>query len=247
MSEASSTHFGFSAVTPEEKTAKVRGVFNQVASRYDLMNDAMSGGLHRLWKDAFVTEARIRPDMQCLDVAGGTGDIAFRILKKGAAHVTVCDINAAMLGEGQARACNRNQLQGLDWICGNAESLPFASNRFHLYTIAFGIRNVTHITKALAEAHRVLRPGGRFMCLEFSQVNQPMLAKFYDAYSFHVIPKLGRLLAGDDAPYQYLVESIRKFPRQEAFVSMLTEAGFSQARYRNFAGGAVAMHSGYKL
>jgi ubiquinone/menaquinone biosynthesis methyltransferase len=241
------SHFGFRTVTPEEKTSLVRDVFTSVASRYDLMNDAMSAGMHRLWKREFVGSVDIRSDMKCLDVAGGTGDIAFRLRDRGAAHVTVCDINAAMLDEGKKRADNGNRLQGLEFICGNAESLPFPDSSFHLYTIAFGIRNVTYIDKALKEAHRVLLPGGRFMCLEFSKVKPQMLAKLYDAYSFNVIPRLGGLLADDRDSYQYLVESIRKFPSQEDFAQMIREAGFQQVRYTNMSGGVVAMHSGYKV
>jgi len=243
----SDTHFGFRTVSTDEKTSLVRGVFNAVASKYDVMNDAMSLGAHRLWKHRFVSDIDMRKDMHCLDVAGGTGDIAFRLLEKGAAHVTVCDINQAMLEEGRRRADDKNILTALEWLCGNAESLPLPDNRFHLYTIAFGIRNVTHIDKALKEAHRVLLPGGRFMCLEFSHVTSEPLAKLYDLYSFKVIPRLGKMVAGDDAPYQYLVESIRKFPKQEAFSKMISEAGFKKVRHRNLAGGAVAIHSGYKI
>ncbi len=243
----SETDFGFRTVSPEEKTSLVRGVFTSVASRYDLMNDAMSAGMHRLWKREFVGGVDIRQDMQCLDVAGGTGDIAFRLRDRGAAHVTVCDINHAMLAEGQKRADNANRLHGLEFICGNAESLPLPDAQFHLYTIAFGIRNVTYIDKALREAHRVLKPGGRFMCLEFSKVKPAALARFYDAYSFHVIPRMGGLLANDRDSYQYLVESIRKFPSQEQFCEMIREAGFQNVRYTNLSGGIVAIHSGYKV
>ncbi len=239
-------HFGFRTVTPEEKTSLVRKVFDSVASRYDLMNDAMSLGVHRWWKHRFVEEAGIRHGMQCLDVAGGTGDIAFRLKKCGAAHVVVCDINASMLEEGRRRADDNNLLTGIEWTCGNAEFLPVADNRFDLYTIAFGIRNVTHIDQALREAYRVLVPGGRFLCLEFSKVPYALPAKLYDLYSFNVIPKLGQAIAGDSASYQYLVESIRQFPDQETFAGMLRDAGFTQVRYTNLTGGVVAMHSGYK-
>jgi demethylmenaquinone methyltransferase / 2-methoxy-6-polyprenyl-1,4-benzoquinol methylase len=243
----SETSFGFRTVTPEEKTSLVRGVFDSVAARYDLMNDAMSLGMHRLWKRDFVGSVDIRAGMRCLDVAGGTGDIAFRLLERGAEQVTVCDINHTMLAEGQKRADDHNRLRGLEFVCGNAESLPFPDHNFHLYTIAFGIRNVTYIEAALREAHRVLLPGGRFMCLEFSKVHSEMLAKAYDAYSFHVIPRLGGALANDKDSYQYLVESIRKFPSQDDFAAMIRAAGFEQVRYTNMSGGVVAMHSGYKI
>lgn len=242
----SETDFGFRTVTPEEKTSLVRGVFDSVASSYDVMNDAMSLGMHRLWKNNFVGSVDIRANMRCLDVAGGTGDIAFRLRERGAEHVTVCDINHTMLAEGQKRADDCNMLQGIEFACGNAESLPFPDNSFHLYTIAFGIRNVTFIDEALKEARRVLLPGGRFMCLEFSKVREP-LAKLYDAYSFNVIPRLGSLLAKDKDSYQYLVESIRKFPTQEEFAAKIRAAGFEQVRYSNMSGGVVAMHSGYKI
>ncbi len=243
----SSAQFGFRTVEAEEKTSLVKGVFDAVASRYDLMNDAMSFGLHRLWKRAFISEAAVRNSMRCLDVAGGTGDIAFALLKAGAAHVTISDINNAMLNEGRKRADDRGILQKVEWLCANAESLPLPDNGYHLYTIAFGIRNVTHIDKALAEAHRVLAPGGRFLCLEFSKVNMELLARAYDSYSFNVIPKLGKWIAGDGAPYQYLVESIRTFPAQEKFSAMIEKAGFKQVRHINMSGGVVAIHSGYKI
>jgi demethylmenaquinone methyltransferase/2-methoxy-6-polyprenyl-1,4-benzoquinol methylase len=247
MAVESGTQFGFRTVAPEEKTSLVRGVFDAVASRYDIMNDAMSFGLHRLWKQAFVDGVDMRANMRCLDVAGGTGDIAFKLRARGAEHVTVCDINQAMLEEGRKRADDRNLITGLEWVCGNAESLPLPDNAFQLYTIAFGMRNVTHVRQALAEAHRVLAPGGRFMCLEFSRVTSDTLAKLYDAYSFNMIPRMGKAIAGDGAPYQYLVESIRTFPNQDAFRKMIEKAGFAQARYTNIASGVVAIHSGYKI
>jgi len=241
------THFGFRTVSEEEKPSLVREVFSGVATRYDMMNDAMSLGVHRWWKHEFVAQVDMRPGLRCLDVAGGTGDIAFRLLKKGAAHVTVADINQEMLKEGQARADDANILRNIEFLCADAENLPIEDNSYNLYTIAFGIRNVTHIDKVLQEAFRVLAPGGRFLCLEFSQVKNPTLAKAYDAYSFKVIPKLGKLIAGNAEPYQYLVESIRQFPPQDAFAAMIREAGFEQVRYTNLAGGAVAIHSGYKI
>lgn len=241
------THFGFKTVSEDEKPSLVREVFNNVAARYDVMNDAMSMGVHRLWKHEFVSMVDMRPNMRCLDMAGGTGDIAFRLLKKGAAHVTVADINEAMLTEGRARADNANILKNIEFLCADAENLPLFANNYNFYTIAFGIRNVTHIDKVLAEAHRVLAPGGRFLCLEFSHVVNPVLVKAYDAYSFGVIPKLGKVIAGDAGPYQYLVESIRRFPRQEKFAAMITDAGFQKVGYTNLAGGVVAIHSGYKI
>jgi demethylmenaquinone methyltransferase/2-methoxy-6-polyprenyl-1,4-benzoquinol methylase len=243
----SDTHFGFRTVSAAEKTSLVRGVFDAVASRYDVMNDAMSFGLHRWWKHEFVSRIDMREGLRCLDVAGGTGDIAFRLLKRGVQHVTVCDINQAMLEEGRRRADDHNILHNIEWLCGNAESLPLPASSFHLYTIAFGIRNVTHIEQALAEAHRVLLPGGRFLCLEFSHVPRETLAKLYDTYSFNVIPKLGELIAGEREPYQYLVESIHKFPPQQEFARLIEGAGFRQVTFTNLAGGIVAIHSGYKI
>lgn len=241
------THFGFRTVDESEKSSMVREVFDNVATRYDRMNDAMSFGAHRLWKQEFVKKIGTRPDTRCLDVAGGTGDIAFRLLAKGAGHVTVCDINAMMLREGQARADNSNILHNIAWLCADAENLPMPDNQYHCYTIAFGIRNVTHIDRVLAEAYRVLVPGGRFFCLEFSHAVNPLFAKLYDAYSFHVIPVMGRLIAGSREPYQYLVESIRQFPKQQAFATLIRDAGFARVEYKNLAGGAVAIHSGIKL
>jgi demethylmenaquinone methyltransferase/2-methoxy-6-polyprenyl-1,4-benzoquinol methylase len=248
IEQTETTHFGFQQVAEAEKESRVKGVFSKVASRYDVMNDAMSLGVHRLWKDEMLRMLAPKAGAHMLDVAGGTGDIAFRFLKKcEGGTVTVCDINPQMLEEGRKNALNRGITHSIDWQCGNAESLPFEDNSFDYYTIAFGIRNVTHIDKALAEAHRVLKPGGRFLCLEFSKVTQPVLAKCYDLYSFHVIPKLGGLIAGDADSYQYLVESIRKFPNQEHFKQMITDAGFSNTKYRNLTFGTVALHSGWKV
>jgi len=241
------THFGFQTVPETEKSSLVRGVFNNVAAKYDIMNDAMSLGTHRWWKHEFVEKINITQGMKCLDVAGGTGDIAFRLLKKGADSVTICDINQAMLNEGHARADDNNIIKSFNWLCADAESLPIEDNSYNLYTIAFGIRNVTHIDKVLQEAHRVLRPGGRFLCLEFSQVTNDLFAKAYDAFSFNVIPKLGQLIANDRDSYQYLVESIRKFPSQEKFANMIKDAGFAQVSYNNLSCGIVAIHSGYKV
>jgi demethylmenaquinone methyltransferase / 2-methoxy-6-polyprenyl-1,4-benzoquinol methylase len=242
------THFGYQAVPVEEKEARVGDVFRSVAPHYDIMNDLMSGGLHRWWKRQLIGMMHPRPGAHLLDVAGGTGDIAFRFLKYAPkSHVTLCDINQKMLQAGQKNAFDRNILAGIDWVCGNAESLPLPSSTYDYYTIAFGIRNVTHIEDALTEAYRVLKPGGRFLCLEFSHVAQPWLAELYDAYSFRVIPLLGKYVAKDEASYRYLVESIRMFPTQEAFVEKIRKVGFDNVRYTNMTQGVVAIHSGWKL
>ncbi|MCC6597978.1 MAG: bifunctional demethylmenaquinone methyltransferase/2-methoxy-6-polyprenyl-1,4-benzoquinol methylase UbiE [Alphaproteobacteria bacterium] len=243
-----STQFGRRIVTPEEKTGLVRGVFDSVAERYDIMNDLMSGGLHRLWKDSFVRRIRPRPGMRILDVAGGTGDIAFRMHNKAAkgADITIFDLNQNMLSVGRDRALNKGWSGDFEFVTGNAESLPFPDAHFDLYTIAFGLRNVTHVDKALSEAVRVLRPGGRFFCLEFSHVREPVLARLYDAYSFKAIPRIGGLVAKDKESYQYLVESIRKFPKQEALVTRMHEAGFKSACFSNLSAGIVAIHSGIR-
>lgn len=240
------THFGFKTVDKQEKASLVRGVFSSVASRYDIMNDLMSAGVHHLWKDRMV--ALLPKGGKLLDVAGGTGDISFRYLKKSpTSPIIVCDINQAMLAKGRDRAIDRTILKGMEWVCGDAESLPFPSMSFDYYTIAFGIRNVTHIDRALKEAYRVLKPGGRFICLEFSQVTNPMLAAFYEQYSFHVIPQIGKLVTGDAESYQYLVESIRQFPKQQEFATMISEAGFAKVSYDNLTGGVTALHSGWRL
>lgn len=247
------THFGFRTVATQEKAGMVKGVFDSVASRYDVMNDVMSGGLHRLWKREMVEWLAPTPDMEILDVAGGTGDIAFRIRdfcaqRHGAMpHITLCDINDQMLGEGRKRAIDKGVLSGIEWICGDAQKLPMEDCSVDAYTIAFGIRNVTDIGLALREAHRVLKIGGRFLCLEFSHIPAKPLAKLYDAYSMHVIPRMGQAIAGDADSYQYLVESIRKFPTQSQFSSMIRDAGFGNVQYRNMTGGVVAMHSGWKV
>lgn len=244
--------FGFRRVGEGEKQSLVNDVFSKVAERYDQMNDLMSGGLHRLWKDDLV--AMLNPPRgpmawQHLDVAGGTGDVAFRILRAGGPNVRVCvtDISPEMVGEGRKRATADALTGRCTFSVGNAESLPFADKSFDSYTIAFGIRNVTHIDRALAEAHRVLKPGGRFLCLEFSQVDVPLLDRIYDAYSFTVIPAVGKVVTGDGHPYRYLVESIRTFPKQEDFKTMITAAGFANATYRNLTGGVVAIHSGWRI
>lgn len=237
--------FGYEDVPPEEKTARVRGVFSSVASRYDLMNDAMSGGMHRLWKDRFVRRVKPREGEQVLDMAGGTGDIAFRLAASGAS-VTVADINPEMLAVGMERAQQRG-LDGLVWTEANAEVLTFPDRFFDAYTIAFGIRNVTDIPAALREAHRVLRRGGRFFCLEFSTTQWPGFGEVYDAYSHHLVPRLGRALAGDADSYRYLIESIRRFPDMPRFKAMIGEAGFVQTRVEPIMGGLVAIHSGWKI
>ncbi|WP_340312983.1 class I SAM-dependent methyltransferase [Rhizorhabdus argentea] len=237
--------FGYTDVSPDEKTAKVGEVFRSVAQRYDLMNDAMSGGMHRLWKDRFVRRVKPRAGEAILDMAGGTGDIAFRLARSGA-QVTVSDINGAMLAVGQERAQKRG-IDGLAWSEQNAETLSFANSSFDAYTIAFGIRNVTRRAQALAEAHRVLKRGGRFFCLEFSTTLWPGFKEAYDAYSHRLVPKLGKLLAGDEESYRYLVESIRRFPTMDAFRAEIEAAGFVQTRVEPMLGGLVAIHSGWKI
>ena len=238
-------NFGDQLVSPEEKTRRVGRVFSSVARRYDLMNDLMSGGMHRLWKDRFVARVKPRRGEELLDMAGGTGDVAFRMSRRGA-HVTVADINADMLAVGMERATERG-LEHLSWKQENAESLSFADGSFDAYTIAFGIRNVTHIPAALGEAYRVLRRGGRFYCLEFSTSEWPGFADVYDAYSTHVIPRIGRAVADDEASYRYLVESIRRFPRVEEFRRMIADAGFAQTSAEPVLGGLVAIHAGWRI
>ncbi len=249
MAEEPTTHFGYETVPEAEKADRVRGVFSSVAARYDLMNDAMSLGVHRLWKDAMLDWLAPRRGTALLDVAGGTGDIAFRFLRRvrGQGHATVLDMTEDMLAEGRKRAEATDFATALDWVAGDAMALPFADASFDAYTISFGIRNVTRIEDALSEAFRVLRPGGRLMVLEFSQVPEPALRWLYDRYSFNVIPPLGQVLAGDRASYQYLVESIRRFPDQDAFAAMIAAAGFDQVRYRNLSMGIAALHSAWKL
>jgi demethylmenaquinone methyltransferase/2-methoxy-6-polyprenyl-1,4-benzoquinol methylase len=246
--DGKTTHFGNRDVPEDEKAGLVHGVFSSVAGRYDLMNDLMSGGVHRLWKDAMMDWLAPRAGQRLLDVAGGTGDIAFRFLKRaGDARAVVCDLTEAMLVEGRKRAEAAQLAERLDWVVGDAMALRFPDRSFDVYTISFGIRNVTRIADALAEAFRVLRPGGRLMVLEFSQLPVPGMQWLYDRYSFNVIPALGKAVTGDRDSYQYLVESIRKFPDQESFAAMIRAAGFGQVSYRNLTMGVAALHSGWKL
>lgn len=242
------THFGFQTVEEGAKAGMVHGVFSRVASKYDIMNDLMSVGIHRLWKDAMMDWLAPRPGQRLLDVAGGTGDVAFRFLKRApGATATVCDMTEPMLIEGQKRAEAEDMADRLSWVVGDAMALPFEDNSFDVYTISFGIRNVTRIPDALHEAYRVLRPGGRLMVLEFSQIPNDMLQWLYDRYSFNVIPVMGQIVANDRDSYQYLVESIRKFPDQDSFASMIREAGFANVKYRNLTLGIAALHSGWKI
>jgi len=237
--------FGYEEVPAAEKEARVGAVFSGVAKKYDIMNDAMSVGMHRLWKDKFVRRVKPRAGEAILDMAGGTGDIAFRMAASGA-DITVSDINQDMLDVGIERAMERG-LDGLVWSRQNAEELSFPDRFFDAYTIAFGIRNVTHIDRALAEAHRVLRYGGRFFCLEFSTTTWPGFAEVYDAYSHNLVPKIGGMIAGDADSYRYLIESIRRFPPMPAFEGMIRAAGFTQTRVEPILGGLVAIHSGWKV
>lgn len=245
------TSFGYESVSRGQKQERVNDVFHKVASRYDLMNDFMSAGLHRVWKDTMIS--MLAPpkdkDFKVLDVAGGTGDIAFRIAKRAgpAAHITVCDINTSMLGVGEERAVKEKLEKQVDFQEGNAEELPFEDNSFDAYTIAFGIRNVPRLAQAVSEARRVLKRGGRFMCLEFSKVDVPIMDKIYESYSFNAIPLMGEIVAKDRDSYQYLVESIRKFPNQARFEQIIRDEGFSRVSHRNLTGGIAAIHSGWKL
>lgn len=242
------THFGFETVPEDEKAGRVQGVFSSVASKYDIMNDVMSGGIHRLWKDAMMDWLAPRAGQKLLDVAGGTGDISFRFLKRaGSGHATVLDLTESMLIEGRKRAEAAQMQDSLDWVAGDAMALPFDDNTFDVYTISFGIRNVTRPQEALNEAYRVLRPGGRLMVLEFSQLPNPAMQKAYDLYSFNVIPRMGQMIANDRDSYQYLVESIRNFPDQDTFLGMVRDAGFGNAKYRNLTMGVACLHSGWKL
>ena len=237
--------FGYESVDPEEKTRRVGAVFSSVAAKYDVMNDAMSGGMHRLWKDRFVRRVKPQPGEAILDMAGGTGDIAFRLAENGA-EVTVADINQEMLDVGVERAMKRG-LDGLVWSRQNAEELAYPDRVFDAYTIAFGIRNVTHIDKALAEAFRVLKFGGRFFCLEFSTTEWPGFKDAYDLYSHKIVPQIGKAIAGDADSYRYLIESIRRFPPMPEFERMIRAAGFERTKVEPILGGLVAIHSGWKV
>lgn len=246
-------HFGFETVSGSEKTRRVKDVFRRVAQNYDLMNDLMSMGIHRLWKDHLVWDLTLSPNAHVLDVAGGTGDIAFRIAKAYPhlnLQITVCDLTPAMVEVGRDRAINQGLLtvegHGVEWVCGNAETLPIPDNSVDLYIIAYGLRNVTHIDKALLEAFRVLKPNGKFVCLEFSRVTFPPLEKLYEFYSFHLLPALGEYVANDRAAYQYLVESIRQFPDQETLADMLKAPGFTSVNWQNLCGGISCIHTGVK-
>lgn len=242
------THFGFQDVAEEQKAGMVHGVFTSVASKYDVMNDVMSMGIHRVWKDAMMDWLAPRPHQRLLDVAGGTGDISFRFLNRApGASAVVLDMTESMLVEGRKRADAEKMAEQLSWVTGDAMALPFENNQFDVYTISFGIRNVTRVDEALSEAYRVLKPGGRLMVLEFSQLPNTAMQKAYDLYSFNVIPRMGQLIANDRDSYQYLVESIRKFPDQETFADMIKTAGFSNVKYRNLSLGIAALHSGWKI
>ena len=242
------THFGYQTVDEDQKAGMVHGVFTNVASKYDVMNDVMSMGIHRVWKDAMMDWLAPRSGQKLLDVAGGTGDVAFRFLNRApGAHATVCDMTEGMLIEGRKRAEAEQMAASLEWVVGDAMALPFDDNSFDVYTISFGIRNVTRIADALAEAYRVLKPGGRVMVLEFSQIPNDMMQKVYDLYSFNIIPRMGQVIANDRDSYQYLVESIRRFPDQETFAGMIRTAGFEQVKYLNLTMGIAALHSGWKI
>ena len=242
------THFGFETINENEKAGRVQGVFNSVASKYDVMNDVMSLGVHRIWKDMMMDWLAPQAGQKLLDVAGGTGDIAFRFLERsGFGHATVLDLTSSMLAEGRSRAEAKQMINEIDWVVGDAMNLPFEDNVFDVYTISFGIRNVTRPQEALKEAYRVLKPGGRIVVLEFSQIPVPLGQWFYDRYSFNLIPKVGELIANDRSSYQYLVESIRKFPDQETFLGMVEATGFENAKYRNLSLGIACLHSGWKI
>ncbi len=243
----SQTHFGFQKVDTSEKTSLVRGVFDSVAPSYDLMNDLMSGGIHRLWKNTLIKRLNPNAGMKLLDVGGGTGDIAFKFLEKGGTDVVIADINEEMLKVGRNRALDRAIIAGPKWLRGNAEGLPLKDSSFDAYVTAFCLRNVTHLDQALSEARRLLKPGGHFLCLEFSQVILPTLAKLYDTYSFNVLPFIGQIVAKDRGSYQYLAESIRRFPPQDDFAALLKEAGLEHVNYQNLSGGIAAIHSAWKI
>jgi demethylmenaquinone methyltransferase / 2-methoxy-6-polyprenyl-1,4-benzoquinol methylase len=248
-SQGRQTDFGFREVGEDEKTRLVREVFDNVANRYDLMNDLMSGGIHRRWKADLIARLHPRPGEILLDLAGGTGDIARRFLGRAGktGQVIICDINASMVAAGRDRALDDGVLSGITWLVGNAEELPIADSSVDCCTISFGLRNVTHKQQALEEARRVLKPGGRFFCLEFSRVEAPVLRQLYDIYSFNVLPRLGAVVARDRDAYQYLVESIRRFPPQAELATMMNRAGFEQVTWRNLSAGIAAIHCGWRL
>jgi len=243
--------FGFRRIPGAAKAPLVRAVFDSVAPRYDLMNDLMSAGIHRWWKDEMIVWLAPHPGQILVDVAGGTGDVARRAVKRldpaRGGRVVVCDVNERMIEEGRARAIDDGVLAGIEWVCGDAEALPLAAGSVDLYTIAFGLRNVTRIAAALAEARRVLKPGGRFLCLEFTPAVTPPLARAYDFYSFHVLPLIGQAVAGDRDAYMYLVESIRRFPEPTALCELIEAAGLERTRFRNLTGGVAALHSAWRL
>jgi demethylmenaquinone methyltransferase / 2-methoxy-6-polyprenyl-1,4-benzoquinol methylase len=247
------TDFGFRRVPEEEKAPLVRAIFGSVAARYDLMNDLMSAGVHRWWKAEMVAQLKPRPRQRLLDVAGGTGDIALRALPRLAqgraaeGSAIVCDVSEAMLAIGRARALDQGILAGIEWMCADAERLPVTDRSVDLYTIGFGLRNVTHMHRALAEARRVLKPGGRFLCLEFTPEITPLLQPLYDIYSFQIVPLLGQVVTGDRDAYAYLVESIRRFPRQSELAGMIAGAGLDQVKFRNLTGGVAALHSAWRV
>ena len=243
----SKTHFGFKDINTSEKTSLVRDVFNSVAPSYDLMNDLMSGGVHRLWKNVLIDRLKPQRNMHLIDVGGGTGDLTFKFLQNGGKNVVIVDINEEMLKFGRDRALNRGIIKNPIWINGNAEQLPLEDASFDAYITAFCLRNVTHLDQALREAYRLLKPGGHFLCLEFSKVILPALSELYDTYSFKILPLIGQIVAKDRDSYQYLAESIRRFPPQDAFASLIAQAGLEQISYQNLSGGIVAIHSAWKI
>src|SRR5215813_10648112 len=253
--EDTSTHtdFGFRRVPEGQKAPLIRAVFESIAERYDFMNDLMRAGIHRWWKSEMVALLKPRPGQRLLDVAGGTGDIALRVFphltqrEAAEGEAVICDVSEAMLAIGRARALDRGILTGIEWLCADAERLPVADRSVDLYTIGFGLRNVTHIEEALAEARRVLKPGGRFLCLEFTPEITPFLQPLYDLYSFQIVPLLGQVVTGDRDAYAYLVESIRRFPRQSELAEMIGRAGLDQVKFRNLTGGVAALHSAWRL
>lgn len=246
-SDTDTASFGFKDVDKTQKPAMIQGVFESVAHKYDIMNDVMSAGIHRLWKNTFINMLKPHAEMVALDVAGGTGDIAFRFLEQGGKSVTVCDLTEGMVKVGRMRALDKGILKNIHWTVGDALNLPIKHNSMDAYTIAFGLRNVTEIETALKQAYGVLKPGGRFMCLEFSHISVPVLDTLYDMYSFNILPKLGEFIAGDAESYQYLVESIRRFPEQQALIDMMHTVGFEHCQYTNLTGGIAAIHSGWKI